>query len=48
MKLSIKPEIFCRIFFEFFQSILNFECPKKNEPQGQAFLKLLTPKDVLI
>ena len=48
-KLSKKPSIFCRIFFEFLEWKLNFQCfEKKMTLIGQVFPKLLTPRDVLL
>ena len=49
IKLSKKPPIFCCIFFPFLESTLIFQCSeRKMSLIGQVFLKLLTPKDVLI
>ena len=53
MQLSKRPKTFCGVFFAFLESTLNFQYfekkkkKKKMSPIGQAFLKLLTPKDVL-
>ena len=48
-KLSEKTRCFCGIFFQFLQSTLNFQYSEKNMSLiGQIFLKLLTPKHVLI
>ena len=47
MKLSGKLKIFFLFFSEFSESALNFEhFSKKIRFIAQAFLKLLTPKDV--
>ena len=49
INLSKKPSIFCSIFFTFLESELNLQCSEtKMSLIGQVFLKLLTPKDVLI
>ena len=49
IKLSKKPSIFRGIFCPFFESPFNFQCfEKKNILIGQVFLKLFTPKDVII
>ena len=49
IKLCKKPEIFCAICFEFLESTLNFQRSEtKMSLIGQAFPKLLTPRDVLI
>ena len=49
IKLSKKPSIFCRIFFEFLEFTLHFQCAvAKISLIGQVFLNLLTPKDVFI
>ena len=49
IKLSKKPYIFCCNVFAFLESTLNFQCSeKKMSLIGQVFLKLLSPKDVLI
>ena len=49
IKLSKKPSIFCCIFFAFLESELNFQCfEKKMSLIAQVFLKLLTPRDVLV
>ena len=45
IKLSKKPENFCCIFYAFLGFTLNFQCSEKI---GQVFLKLLTPRGVLI
>ena len=48
-KLSKKPSTFCGIFFAFLESELNFQCfEKKISLIAQAFLKLLTPRDVIV
>ena len=42
-------KFFAAFFFAFLESTLNFQCSeKKMSLIGQVFLKLLTPKDVLI
>ena len=49
IKLSKKPKIFCHTSFAFLVSTLNFQCfEKKITLINQVFLKLLTPKDVVI
>ena len=49
IKLSKKPKFFCRTSFAFLVSTLNFQCSEKKNPLiNQVFLKLLTPKDVVI
>ena len=49
IKLSKKPKFFCRTSFAFLVSTLNFQCSEKKTPLiNQVFLKLLTPKDVVI
>ena len=48
-KLSKKPPIFFNIFFEFLELEINFQCfEKKKSLIAQVFLKLLTPRDVLV
>ena len=47
-KLSKKPSIFYWLFFTFLEFTLNFQCfESKMSLIGQAFLKLMTPRDVL-
>ena len=50
IQLSKKPLIFCSFFFAFLESALNFQCSEKKKMSliGPVFLKILTPKDVLI
>ena len=49
IKLSKKPDIFCSIFFAFFESTINFQCSEKKPSLiGQVLLKLLIPGDVFI
>ena len=49
IKLSKKPEIFCCIFFEFLDTLLNFQYFEKSTSlTGQLFLKLMIPRYVLI
>ena len=49
IKLSKKPWTYCRIFFTFLVTTSNFQCSeRKMSLIGQVFLKLLTPRDVLI
>ena len=49
IKFSKKPERFCRTFFPFLGSKLNLpSSEKKRTIIGQVFLKLFSPKDVLI
>ena len=52
MHLSEKPKTFCQIVIAFLESMLSFEHFEKKKKKkksliAQAFLKLLTPKDVL-
>ena len=48
-ELSQKASIFCCIFFAFLKLELNFQCfEKKMSLIAQVFLKLLTPRDVLV
>ena len=48
-KLSKNPSIFCVSFLAFLGSKLNFQCfQKKMSLIAQVFLKLLTPRDVLV
>ena len=48
-KLSKKPSIFCCSFFAFLGSKLNLQCfKKKMSVRAQVFLKLLTPRDVVV
>ena len=47
MQLSEKPKTFCQCFIAFLESTLNLNTLKKKCLIAQAFLKLLTPKDVL-
>ena len=48
-KLSKKPSIFCCILFAFFASKLNLQYfEKKMSLIAQVFLKLLTPRDVVV
>ena len=49
IKLSKKPEIFWCIFFAFLKPTLNLQCSENKAILiAQVFLKLLTPRDVLI
>ena len=49
MKLSKKQEAFSCIVFAFLESTLNFQYSEKQMTLiGQVFLKLLTPRYVLI
>ena len=49
MKLSKKPKTFCCIFLAFQESTLNFKCSGTEKSLiRRVFMKLLTPKDVLI
>ena len=49
IKLSKKPSTFCAFFFAVLEFPLNFQCSEtKMSLIAQVFLKLLTPKDVLI
>ena len=52
MQLSEKPKTFCQFFIAFLESSLNFEHFEKEKKKvsliAQVFLKLLTPKDMLI
>ena len=49
IKISKKPEVFCRILFAVLESELNFQCfQKQTSLIAQVFLKLLTPRDVLV
>ena len=56
IKLSKKLQTFCHLFFAFFLSTWNFQYSEKKKKKkkkkmnlrGQMFLKLLTPKYVLI
>ena len=48
-KLSKIASIFCRMFFAFLESELNFQCfENKMSLIAQVFLKLLPPRDVLV
>ena len=48
-QLSQKLSSFCRIFFAFLNLKLNFQCfAKKISLITQVFLKLLSPRDVLV
>ena len=49
IKISKKHKFFCCIFLAFQEFTLNFQCSKTEKSLiRQVFLKLLTPKDVLI
>ena len=49
IKISKKHKFFCGIFLAFQESTLNFRCSETEKSLiRQVFLKLLTPKDVLI
>ena len=54
IQLSKKPQTFCDLFFAFLVSIWNFQCSVKKKKKkrmsviSQIFLKLLTPKYVLV
>ena len=51
IKLSKNPSLLSIIVIKFFISKWNFECSEKKKKKsfiGQLFLKLLTPKNVLI
>ena len=49
IRLSKKPSIFSGLFPKFLESTLNFQCSEiKMILIGQIFLKLLTPKNVLV
>ena len=49
IKLSKKQEAFSCIVFAFLESTLNFQCSEEQMTLiGQVFLKLLTPRYVLI
>ena len=49
IKLYEKPSMFCVIFFLFLECTLNLPCSvEKRTLRGQVFLKLLSPKDLLI
>ena len=49
IKLYEKPSTFCCIFFPFLKCTLHLPCSvEKTTLIGQVFLKLLSPKDLLI
>ena len=49
IKFSKKLEIFCGIFFEFFDATTNFQSFEKSTSLvGQVLLKLMIPRDVFI